>query len=225
MLDLGSGESRRPLLDEEATDAFGRHGPHQRHIGDGAVGDPHFRAVEHPVRAALLGVRLHVGRIRAALRLGEPEAADELAPRHARQVGLFLLLRAERPDRIHAQRGLHRDETADARVATLELLADESVAHGVESGAVVTLERGAEEAELGEFRHELPREAMFLEGLLNDGQYLGIHQSRDGLLYQALFLAQGCAYAEQIQRVDRSPGGLALGRVGVQPRHSPEGKH
>jgi hypothetical protein len=55
---------------------------------------------------------------------------------------------------------------------------------------------------------------MFLEGLLNDGQYLSIHQSRGGLLYQALFLAQGCAYAEQIQRVDRSPGGLAGGRVG-----------
>ena len=108
-------------------------------VGDRPVGDPHLGAVQHPVRAALLGVGLHVGRIRAAVRLGEAEAADQLAARHARQVLLLLLLGAEGVDRVHAQRGLHGHEAADAGVAALQFLADQPVADGIQAGAVVAV--------------------------------------------------------------------------------------
>src|SRR5207248_10425194 len=101
--------------------------PHEREVGDRAVGDPHLRAVHLPVDAALLSVQLHGGGIRSPVWLGETEAADELAARHPREVALLLLLGAEGTDRIHAQRRLHRDEAADAGVAALELLADEPV--------------------------------------------------------------------------------------------------
>src|SRR5439155_568025 len=54
VLDLGCRETRSALLDEEAADALGCHRPHEREVGDRAVGDPHLRAVHHPVAAALL---------------------------------------------------------------------------------------------------------------------------------------------------------------------------
>ena len=60
--------------------------------------------------------------------------------RHARQVLLLLLLAAVGVDRVHAQR-LHRDEAAQAGIAALEFLADESVGDGVQAGAAVALER------------------------------------------------------------------------------------
>src|SRR5678816_4401814 len=68
-------------------------------------------------------------------------AAALAAARHVRQPALFLRLAAQGVDRVHAQRALHRDETADAGVAALELLADQAVRDGVQAGAVVTVDR------------------------------------------------------------------------------------
>ena len=75
-LDLGRRESLHALLDDEAADAVVRHRPADAQVGDGAVGDPHLRAVDDPVAAFLLGAGLHVRGIGAAVRLGEAEAAD-----------------------------------------------------------------------------------------------------------------------------------------------------
>src|SRR6185295_7798256 len=136
-LDLRRGEPRCSFFDDETANAFFGLRPAHAQIRDRAVGDPHLRAVDHPVLAATFGVRLHVAGIGPALRLREAEAADELALRHARQVLLLLLFRAKRIDRIHAERGLHGHEAANARVAAFELLADEPVAHAVEPGAAV----------------------------------------------------------------------------------------
>ena len=99
------------------------------------------------------------------MRLGEAEAADHFARRHARQVALLLLLAAVGVDRVHAEARLHRDEAAQARVAALEFLADEPVAHGVHARAAVALERAAEQAEPGEFADQLLREGVVLEVL------------------------------------------------------------
>src|SRR5690606_3757738 len=99
----------------------------------------HLGAVDDPVAAVLLRIRLHVGRVGAAVRLGQAEAADHLAAGHGRQPALALLLAAVGVDRIHAQRALHRDEAADAAVAALQLLADQAVADRVQAGAAVLL--------------------------------------------------------------------------------------
>ena len=104
VLDLGRGEAARSLVDEEASDALFRHRPHDRHIGDRAVGDPHFRTVEDPVLAAAPRRRAHASRVRASLRLGQAEAADEFAARHARQIAVLLLFGAIGVNGVHAQR-------------------------------------------------------------------------------------------------------------------------
>src|ERR1700757_5010001 len=109
------------------------------------------------------------------MRLGQSEAADHLSARHARQVTLLLLLGAEGEDRIHAERGLHRDEAADPRVTALELLADEAVGDGVEARAVVAADRGAEQPLAREPWNQLARKAMLLEAALDDRQHLPIH--------------------------------------------------
>ena len=69
-------------------------------IGDRAVGDPHLRAVQHPVLALPARVRLHVRRIGAAVRLGEAEAADDfaLAPCAAASAASALRCRTRRSD-------------------------------------------------------------------------------------------------------------------------------
>ena len=79
--------------------------------------------------------------------------------RHARQVFLLLRFAAEGVDRIHAERGLHGHEAADAGIPALELLADEPVAHRVQPGAAVAFDGGAEQAERGELRHQVLRES------------------------------------------------------------------
>ena len=67
-------------------------GKHNHHIGKSAVGDPHFLAVEHIVRASLvqLGRRLAAVGVRPASRFCEAVASFELARRQARDVLLFL---------------------------------------------------------------------------------------------------------------------------------------
>src|SRR5207248_11717025 len=68
---------------------------------------------------------IYAARVGAEVRLRQPEAADSLAPRHARQPLLLLLLGAVGPDREHRQRSLHGDEAAESRVARLQLQAGE----------------------------------------------------------------------------------------------------
>src|SRR6185437_10669816 len=140
-----------------------------------------------------------VGRIGAAVRLGEAEAADELSAGHARKILLLLLLGAEGMNRVHAERGLHRDEAADAGVAALELLTDQAVADGVEAGAAVALERRAEEAEAGELRNQVSREVVLLETLLDDGQHFVVDEPRDGLLHHALLFTERAGDVVEIQ--------------------------
>src|ERR1700758_3240815 len=111
-------------------------------------------------------------------------------------------------DRGHAQRRLHRDETADARVAALELLADEPVTDGVKPGAVVAADRGAEEALAGEPRDQLARKAMLLEAALDDRQPRSAPQPGARVLHQPLLFGERGAYPEEIERIEAYvPGG------------------
>jgi len=59
--------------------------PHDRDVGDVAVGDPALHAVEHEAAVRALRAGAHAGGVRAEVRFGEAEAADRLAARHPRQ--------------------------------------------------------------------------------------------------------------------------------------------
>ncbi len=127
VLDQRRGEAGRVGRDDEAPDAVVGLGPHDGHVGDRPVGDPHLRAVEDPVRAlagaVAPGPGAHAARVGAVVGLGQAEAADRLAGRHPRQPLLLLRLRAEPVDGEHRERALHRHHRPDARVAGLDLQA------------------------------------------------------------------------------------------------------
>src|SRR5262245_61181137 len=96
-------EARRISRDDEAADAFVGPGPDDSNVGNVAVGDPHLGPAEQPVVAATARAGPHACWIRPEVRLGESEAADELARGHARQPLLLLLLGPVSVDREHGQ--------------------------------------------------------------------------------------------------------------------------
>ena len=171
--------------------------------------------------------------IRAEVGLGETEAADHLARRQPRQPVALLLLAAERVDRIHHQRALHRRERADAGVAALELLHDEAVRDVVEPGAAVLLGQvGAEHAELGHLRDQLLREASLDVALADDRQHVLVDEGADGVADGALFLGEERVEPVEVDAGESGPHGrrghASLGgalRVGPNLTDSRAGRH
>ena len=155
LVDLASREAGGVRGDHEAPDAVIGLGPHDGHVSDGAIGDPHLGAVEHPVVAIPLRRGAHPRGIRAEVGLGEAEATDRLALRHARQPLVLLLVRAECVDRVHRQGALHAHERANAGIAGLELHGGKPVGDRVGAGAAVPFEVHAQDAELAELASEL----------------------------------------------------------------------
>ena len=135
------------------------------------------------------------------MRLGEAERTDDFAPRHARQVALLLLFAAVREDRVHAERRLHRDETAQARIAAFEFLADEAIAHGVHARTAEALERAAEQAEPRELTDQFFRKGVILEMRPDDRQHGVVDEARHGVLHHALLFGERGADVVQVEGV------------------------
>ena len=108
-----------------------------------------FRTQPSP---SLLGRGPHAGRVRSEVRLGQPKAADRFTGLQSRQPALLLLLRTKSVNRIHHQRALHADETAQPGIAALQFLHDQAVLDVVHAGAAVAFQIGAEETQARPFR-------------------------------------------------------------------------
>src|SRR5205814_1595461 len=139
-LALVRAEARRVGGYDEPTDsllgpASFDSGPDDRDVGEGAVGDPHLRAVEHPVGAVSAGASLHRAGITPGVGLGEAEATDRLAGGHPGQPLLLLLVGAPAVDAEHRQRPLDTDEAAQPGVDRLELAAGDAVRRRARAGA------------------------------------------------------------------------------------------
>ena len=85
------------------------------------------------------------------------------------QPGLFLLVAAEGVNGIHHQRRLHADERAHAGVAAFQFLHDQAVFDVRHPGAAVTLQAGAEEAELAHGLDQFARKAAGAIAFFDDG--------------------------------------------------------
>ncbi len=66
------------------------------------------------------------------------------------------------------------------------------------------LQRGAEQAELREPRHELDRKARGGEAVGDDRQHFAVDEARDGILDQPLVLAEQRSDVVEIERIERA---------------------
>jgi hypothetical protein len=148
--DLGGLEPLHAPLDQEAVDLVVHLAPDDGDVGKRRVGDPHLVPIEDPTVALLHRPGLHPARVRAEVGLGEAEAADELGLLELREKPVLLRLAPEGVDRVHHEATLDGGEAADARVAPLQLLHAEAVGDAVHAGAAVALDRGAQEAHVGD---------------------------------------------------------------------------
>src|SRR5690606_37249711 len=125
--DLVGGEAVETALDDEAADHVIQLGPDHGQVADRRVCDPVFGAVDAVAALDLDRLRLHRGRVGPAVGLGQSEAADQFARRHAGQEPHALLLRAKGVDRIHGQRRLYAHGRAVAAVDRLDLTRDQAI--------------------------------------------------------------------------------------------------
>jgi len=113
--------------------------PDHKHIGDGAVGDPHFAARQAVAAIHRPRTGNHRARVGAVVRLGKTEAANPFARRQLGQVLLFLRFGTELIDRHHDQGRLHTHHRAVARVHPLHFAGNQPVADVIEATATVLL--------------------------------------------------------------------------------------
>ena len=147
-----------------------RFGPDDGHVREGAVGDPHFFAVEDVLVSFFHGASEHAAGVGAELRFGEAEAADGLAGLEKGEPVVFLRLAAEGADRVHDERALHGDETAQAGIAALKFLSHEAIGDVGHARAAVALEVGAEEPEFAKLGNHVKGEGAFAGVLFDNGE-------------------------------------------------------
>ena len=174
-------EARRTALYEETANALRGARPHYRNIGNSAISYPGFLAVDDPVRTIFHGAREHTRGVGAEIGLGQTKAADGLAFLHIGQPAVLLSIRAIGVNRIHHQRALHGNETAQAGIAALNLLHDQAVLHAVHAGAAVAIEIGPEEAQFSNLRNQFRRQTPFAKPIAGKGNHAFVHEPPGGL--------------------------------------------
>ncbi len=197
VLDLAGLDALPRALDDERRDAavggvgVGL-GEDELVVGLGGVRDPVLLAVQQIGAVGLADRggqhRRHVG---SGGRLGQAEAAELLALRHRLEVLALLLLAAVAQQRQRVQADVHRDQRPEGRLAPLDLLADQRLAHVVEAGAaVLDRDRRAQEPELGHPLDDPHVEVVVDVVLLRDRQHPPVDELAHRLLDRALLVSQ-----------------------------------
>ncbi|MND94717.1 hypothetical protein D3C80_869440 [compost metagenome] len=197
--DLVRGEAVEVALDDEAANLVVELGPDDGQVADRRVGDPVFGAVQAIAAVHLDRLGLHRGRVRAAVSLGQAEAADQFARRHFRQELLLLLFRAEGVDRVHGQRGLDAHGRTIAAVDRLDLARDQAI--GDVAGfraAVLFRQHGAEEAHLAHLGHDGAIKGLVAEGFDHARQQGLASIGARRVLDHPLVIGQAAAQVERV---------------------------
>ncbi len=138
-----------------------------RDLADGQVkgfvvekGTPGLSTTKIKDKIALRGGRQAPRRPGADVRLGQPERADLLKPRHRRQPALLLLFGAAQVHRPHRQAAVHAHERGHRRVRPGDLHRQHAVEQRAAAGTAVALVGDPGDAEAGEPGYELVRELL-----------------------------------------------------------------
>ena len=151
----------------------------------------------------LLGARHHRARIGAEVRLGQAEAADQLAVGELGQILLLLRLGAVGVDRMHHQRRLHRHRRAIAGIDALHLARDQAVGDIAEARAAVFLRDGrAEQAERAHLGQELLVDLLLAPGEPHPRHQLVLREAARAVAHHALFLGQIAFEVERVLPVE-----------------------
>ena len=193
-----SGQALHALFQYKAADradgaAFADFlGPDHKYVRDGAVGDPHLRALELVAAVDLVSTSGHASGVGAVVWLGQAEAADVLAAGQLGQVFLLLRFGAEFIDWHHHQRALHAGHGTVTGVHTLDFAGDQAVGHVVQAGAAVLF--GNRRAQQTQFAH-----------LAEDGHV--------GLLMAELLEHAGCQLVLTVRRSRFTNGAFVVGEL------------
>src|SRR5436853_5595653 len=156
-----------------------------------AHADPLLLAGDAPPAVRLLGAGAEVGGVGAGVRLGETEAAQDLAAAELRKPLVLLVLAAPALDRGADEARLDRDDGPRGRVATADLLHDQSVGAVVEPAAAVLLGHDRPEvAHVAELLDELGVEALVAVVLASDRHDLLVGEVAGRLLDEALLVGE-----------------------------------
>ena len=151
------------VLDDEGGDAARARrrvglGIDDERLGKRAVGDPHFRAVEHVTVAVAIGARAHRHHVGTGIRLRHRQRADMLAGNQLRQIALLLLGVGVAADLIDAEIRMRDIGQADRRRSARNLLDGDALGEIAHAGATPLLfDRNAEKPKLTELRPQLAR--------------------------------------------------------------------
>jgi len=203
-VEVGGGEARGVALEEEAVDAVGSAGEDDGEVGDAAVGDPGFFAVEDEVIAVGGGGGGHAGGVGTEAGFGEAEGADEAARGELGEVFAFLLVGAEGEDGEHDEGALDGGEGAEAGVAALEFFEEEAVFDVGHAGKAVAVEVGAEEAHFAEGGDDLGGEGGGREGFADEGLDLFGDEAAGGGADELFFVGELGIDVEEV-RGDHAP--------------------
>ena len=199
--------------------------PHQRHVGDGAVGDPELLPVQQVGVAVLLRGGQHPAGVRAEPGLGQPEAPNRFRLLQPGQPFFLLRLRPVGIDGPHHQRRLHRNKAAQPRIAPLQLLHHQPVFDVRHLGAAVALQIRPKVAQLPDLGDQLHRESGRLRVLLDDGLDLLLHPLADGGANDLFVVAQLRVQLQKIDAMKRhaeAPCGYRKQRMLAPPPASPQ---
>ena len=153
-LDLVGVEQERAHA-PRAVGACVRASEHQERGCVTAVGDPLLRAVDHPAVAVGDGARPQRACVRAGVRLGERERAEDAPAREAGHEPLALLVRPERDDGQGDGARVDRHRDADTGIGPRQLLEHEHVGEEVRACAAELLGNAyPHQPELAELREQ-----------------------------------------------------------------------
>ncbi len=163
-------------------------------VGESAVGDPHFLAVENPVLAVGRehGAGARGERIGSGLRLGEAVAGEQFAGGDFRQIFLLLLFGAEIDDGHGADAGVAAVRDGERGVAG-EFFGEDRGGNFVEPRAAVRFgNAGAEQADFAGLLEHLGHQMLvFVRFQLGDrGHDFFLHEFFGGLADQALVVGE-----------------------------------